>query len=101
MSYVKKGLLEPRKHSRADLIKLKESLVLIQDITMEYGLSSLSEIFWASNLWYIAHSLPIAPFDPNTKGVKEPCSISSTVLLYTEYYTAITNAQVELLPEEL
>ena len=43
--YVKKGLLESRKHSRADLIKLKESFVLIQDITMVYGLSSLSEIF--------------------------------------------------------
>ena len=50
LSHVRKGLLVPRiapKHNRADfkLIKLKESFDLIEDITTEYGLSSIIYLY--------------------------------------------------------
>ena len=45
---------------------------------MEYGLSSLSVIFWASNMWYVAHSLPIAPFDHvlGKRGIHAPGTLN-------------------------
>ena len=62
----------------ADLHKKKHSLHLIQEREVEYSVSLFSDINKASCLYVVSAALPRPPEVENTRGVKEPCSISST-----------------------
>ena len=77
----------PLRHSKDDFKRQKYIFVLKLDIIVEYGLSYFAASFVARILWNVAHSFPIAPFVPKTRGGNTPCSISITPLLDTLFFS--------------
>ena len=77
----------PLRHSKDDFKRQKYIFVLKLDIIVEYGLLYFAASFVARILWNVAHSFPIAPFVPKTRGGNTPCSISMTLLLYTLFFS--------------
>ena len=70
-----------------DLKSENKSLQRIQLITLEYGVSFLTDTSDAILLNTILASLPIPPVEENTKGENEPCSISLTLWPYTHLFS--------------
>ena len=80
-------LLDPLKHITADLSRLKDSLDLNQWIMVLYVMFFRSASFCASSVMNLSASLPVPPYGVNTRGLKEPCSISITRWLYIRFFS--------------
>ena len=70
--------LDPLRQISADLSKAKDVLALIQEIVLAKCSPFLMEISCASLEWYCKHSFPMPPVDVKIRGVKVPCSMSSS-----------------------
>ena len=70
---------DPRMHMMAERRSEKLSLHLSQLIVWLYGWWNFVDIMVASLLYVVATEGPIPPATENTRGEKQPCSISLTL----------------------
>ena len=83
-----KGVREPRTHACTDLKCSKETCVQSHAITVLYSSVSFWAILSARYFRKRWHPFFTPPLSPNTKGVNEPISTSSTCCCYLRFFSS-------------
>ena len=83
--HFRNGVLEPLAQSNAERTISKDILTCNQVTTVSYLLFCFSASIPASFETNCAHSTPIPPFVPKTRGVNDPCSTSRILCIYSRF----------------